>query len=56
MDRVVKASGGVCRRLLGACLDSAVVKILAATGTLSTPSVILSTARAGGASGLHPGG
>ena len=43
-------------RLLRACLDSAAVKILAATCTLSTPSLILSTARTGEALGLHPGG
>lgn len=43
-------------RLLRACLDNAVVKLLAATCTLSTPSLILNTARAGGTLGLRLGG
>lgn len=43
-------------RLLEACLDNAAVKILAAACILSTPSLILNTARAGGTLGLHLGG
>lgn len=43
-------------RLLGACLDNAAVKILAATCTLFTPSLILNAARTWGALGLRLGG
>lgn len=48
---VVKASGGVCARLLRACLDNAAVKILAAAGTLSTPRLAALLGR--GPWGLH---
>lgn len=48
---VVKASGGVCARLLRACPDNAAGRAPAPTRTLSAPSLILSTAARGGLGG-----
>lgn len=50
---VVKASGGVCARLLRACPDNAAGRAPAPACTLSAPSLILSTAARGEAGGLQ---